>query len=89
MMESARLFCQSKSDDRCCIGNGPGRKLLMLFMKDPRKLLCGQLLIQIDFEDPENKAFWSVTVYDKKGFRFIDLANSLSSHTTQMNEDGT
>ncbi len=40
------------------------------------------------FEDPENKAFWSVTVYDKNGFMFNDLAN-YSSNTATANEDGT
>ncbi|TRX54943.1 DUF1214 domain-containing protein [Thalassomonas sp. M1454] len=43
---------------------------------------------QMTFEDPENKAFWSVTVYNKKGFMFGDLAN-LSSNTAKVNKDGT
>lgn len=43
---------------------------------------------QMTFEDPKNKAFWSVTVYDKKGFMFNDLAN-LSSNTAKQNKDGT
>jgi len=43
---------------------------------------------QATFEDPKNKAFWSFTVYDKKGFMFNDLA-SLNSHTAKVNEDGT
>ena len=43
---------------------------------------------QITFEDPKNKAFWSVTVYNKKGFMFNDLAN-ISSNTAKVNEDGT
>ncbi|WOH38642.1 DUF1254 domain-containing protein [Thalassotalea fonticola] len=43
---------------------------------------------QATFEDPKNKAFWSITVYDKNGFMFNDLAN-LSSNTAKPNKDGT
>jgi hypothetical protein len=43
---------------------------------------------QATFEDPKDKAFWSFTVYDKKGFMFNDLAN-LSSMTAKPNKDGT
>jgi len=43
---------------------------------------------QLTFEDPKNKAFWSITVYDEKGFMFNDLAN-YSSNTAKANEDGT
>jgi len=43
---------------------------------------------QLTFEDPENLAFWSITVYNKKGFVFNDLAN-FSSNTAKANDDGT
>ena len=43
---------------------------------------------QLIFEDPQNEAFWSITVYDKKGFMFNDLAN-YSSNNAQANDDGT
>jgi hypothetical protein len=43
---------------------------------------------QLTFEDPKNKAFWSITVYDAKGFMFNDLAN-FSSNTAKANDDGT
>ena len=43
---------------------------------------------ELTFDDPENKAFWSITVYDKNGFMFDDLAN-FSSNTAKPNEDGT
>lgn len=43
---------------------------------------------QATFEDPENKAFWSFTVYDKKGFMFNDLAH-VSSNTATANKDGS
>lgn len=43
---------------------------------------------QATVEDPENKAFWSITVYDKKGFMFNDCT-SFSSNTAKVNKDGT
>lgn len=43
---------------------------------------------QATFEDPEDKAFWSFTVYNKAGFMFNDVAN-VSSNTATANEDGT
>lgn len=43
---------------------------------------------ELNFEDPGNAGFWSVTVYDKYGFMFKDLAN-YSSNTAARNEDGT
>lgn len=43
---------------------------------------------QMTFEDPKNKAFWSVTVYNKKGFMFGELAN-INSKTAKVNKDGT
>jgi hypothetical protein len=43
---------------------------------------------QLTFEDPENSAFWSITVYNKNGFMFNDLAN-FSSNTAERNADGT
>ena len=43
---------------------------------------------QVTFKDPENKAFWSITVYNKSGFMFNDVAN-ISSNTAAANEDGT
>ncbi|WP_068544380.1 DUF1254 domain-containing protein [Thalassotalea crassostreae] len=43
---------------------------------------------QATFADPENQAFWSITVYDKKGFMFNDVAH-VSSNTATLNKDGT
>lgn len=43
---------------------------------------------QATFKDPKNKAFWSITVYNKAGFMFNDLAN-ISSNTAEVNKDGT
>lgn len=43
---------------------------------------------QATFEDPQDQAFWSVTVYNKQGFMFNDVAN-ISSNTAERNADGT
>ena len=40
------------------------------------------------FEDPDNGAFWSFTVYDETGFMFDDVAH-MSSDIATPNEDGT
>jgi hypothetical protein len=43
---------------------------------------------QLTFEDPKNRDFWSVTVYNKQGFMFNDIANK-NSYKTKPNADGT
>ena len=43
---------------------------------------------EMSFDDPENAAFPSITVYDRAGFMFNDVAN-VSSDTAKRNEDGT
>jgi len=41
------------------------------------------------FQDPENTGgFWSITVYDKEGFMFNEIAN-INSERAVKNEDGT
>ena len=40
------------------------------------------------FEDPDNGAFWSFTVYDENGFMFDDVAH-MSSDIATANADGT
>ena len=40
------------------------------------------------FEDPDNAAFWSFTVYDENGFMFDDVAH-MSSDIATANDDGT
>lgn len=43
---------------------------------------------QMTFEDPENRDFWSVTVYNDAGFMFDDDAN-MNSYGATPNDDGT
>jgi hypothetical protein len=40
------------------------------------------------FEDPDNGAFWSFTIYDQNGFMFDDVAH-MSSDIATANDDGT
>ena len=40
------------------------------------------------FDDPDNGAFWSFTVYDQNGFMFDDVAH-MSSDIAAANADGT
>ena len=43
---------------------------------------------QLTFEDPKNKHFWSITVYNKAGFMFSDTAN-VNSYHAKANANGT
>jgi hypothetical protein len=43
---------------------------------------------QLNFEDPKNRDFWSITVYNKQGFMFNDIAN-VNSYKAKPNKDGT
>ena len=84
--ESAELFTQEKYEVGAAVGWGGAQ------WKDNVYELSGNYdantCYQMTFEDPDNLAFWSITVYDKKGFMFNDLAN-YSSNTATANADGT
>jgi hypothetical protein len=43
---------------------------------------------QLTFDDPKNKHFWSITVYNKEGFMFNDVAN-VNSYKAKPNADGS
>lgn len=83
---SKELFDKKKYSVGAAIGWG-GAQLVDNVYEVSGNYPAGQCH-QATFEDPENKAFWSITVYDKKGFMFNDLAN-LSSNTATPNKDGT
>jgi len=84
--ESGTFFNDEKHQIGAAIGWGAGQMIDNIYEKSRNYSVDS--CYQLTFEDPQNKAFWSITVYDKKGFMFNDLAN-FSSHTAQMNEDGT
>lgn len=84
--ESNQLFTEEKYQVGAAVGWGGAQ------MKDNIYEISGNYstdkCYQMTFDDPKNGAFWSITVYDEKGFMFNDLAN-YSSNTAQANEDGT
>lgn len=43
---------------------------------------------QMTFDDPKNRDFWSITVYNKQGFMFDDNANT-NSYMATPNKNGT
>ncbi|MEZ9903196.1 DUF1214 domain-containing protein, partial [Vibrio breoganii] len=84
--ESKELFTEEKYAVGAAIGWGGAQ------MKDNIYEVSGNYPAnqchQATFEDPANQAFWSITVYDKAGFMFNDVAN-LSSNTAKPNADGS
>jgi len=84
--ESEKLFTQEKYEIGAAVGWGGAQ------WKDNIYELSGNYTAdtchKMTFEDPGNDAFWSITVYNKKGFMFNDLAN-YSSNTATANTDGT
>lgn len=84
--ESKKLFTKEKYEVGSAIGWGGAQ------VKDNIYETSGNYPTgtchQATFKDPKNKAFWSITVYNKAGFMFNDLAN-ISSNTATPNADGT
>jgi len=84
--ESSKMFTDEKYQLGAALGWG-GAQMIDNIYEISGNYATGSCY-QLTFEDPENMAFWSITVYDKKGFMFNDLAN-FSSNTAQVNDDGT
>lgn len=84
--ESDKDFTEEKYQVGAAVGWGGAQMIDNIY--EPTGNLPTDKCYQLTFEDPKNRAFWSVTVYDKNGFMFNDLAN-YSSNTAQPNEDGT
>ncbi|KZY62218.1 hypothetical protein A3742_11210 [Oleiphilus sp. HI0071] len=84
--ESNKKFTQEKYEVGAAIGWGGAQEIDNIYEVSGN--YPSDTCHQATFEDPKNKAFWSVTVYDKAGFMFNDLAN-LSSNTAKPNKDGT
>ncbi|WP_299573788.1 DUF1254 domain-containing protein [uncultured Shewanella sp.] len=84
--ESNQIFTQEKYEVGAAIGWGGAQA------KDNIYEVSGnfptQTCHQATFADPNNRAFWSITVYNKSGFMFNDVAN-VSSNTAKVNSDGT
>jgi hypothetical protein len=84
--ESNKLFTQEKYELGAAVGWGGAQIVDNIYE------ISGNFPVDIchqtTFKDPKNKAFWSITVYNKAGFMFNDLAN-LSSNNATPNADGT
>lgn len=83
---SDELFTQEKYEIGAALGWGGAQMIDNIYELSSN--YSTDHCYQLTFEDPKNNAFWSITVYDKKGFMFNDLAN-FSSNTAQANTDGT
>ena len=83
---SNELFTQEKYELGAALGWGGAQMVDNIYELSGN--YSADRCYQMTFEDPKNLAFWSITVYDKNGFMFNDLAN-YSSNTAQANADGT
>ena len=84
--ESDKLFTQEKYEVGAAIGWGGAQDIDNIYEVSGN--FPADTCHQATFQDPKNRAFWSITVYNKAGFMFNDLAN-LSSNTAAPNADGT
>ncbi|MCX2980239.1 DUF1254 domain-containing protein [Halieaceae bacterium IMCC14734] len=83
---SDALFTQEKYEVGAAIGWGGAQQIDNIYEVSGN--YPANICHQSTFTDPKNRAFWSITVYNKAGFMFNDLAN-LSSNTATPNADGT
>lgn len=84
--DSSKLFTQEKYELGAALGWGGAQMVDNIYELSGN--YAADRCYQLTFEDPKNLAFWSITVYNKKGFMFNDLAN-FSSNTAEANDDGT
>ncbi len=83
---SNKLFTQEKYEVCSAIGWGGAQMVDNIY--EVSGSYPADVCHQATFEDPENKAFWSITVYNAAGFMFGDVAN-VSSDTATPNADRT
>lgn len=83
---SNELFTQEKYETGAAVGWGGAQMIDNVY--ELSGSYPSDVCHQATFEDPENAAFWSFTVYNEAGFMFNDVAN-MSSDTATPNEDGT
>ncbi len=84
--ESGKEFTDEKYQVGAAIGWGGAQMIDNIY--ELSRNYTTDSCYQLTFEDPKNIAFWSITVYNEKGFMFNDLAN-YSSNNAEINEDGT
>ena len=83
---SSEIFTQEKYEVGAAVGWGGAQAIDNIYELSPD--YSTNTCYQNTFQDPKDKAFWSITVYNKAGFMFNDRAN-LSSNTATPNDDGT
>lgn len=83
---SDKLFTQEKYEVGAAIGWGGAQQVDNIYEVSGN--YPASICHQATFKDPKNKAFWSITVYNKSGFMFDDFAN-LSSNTATPSKDHT
>ena len=84
--DSNKLFTQEKYEVCAAIGWGGAQMIDNIY--EASVDYPADVCHQATFENPKNEAFWSITVYDKLGFMFNDVANKNSSSAVP-NADGT
>ena len=84
--ETRGLYTPEKNQVAAAIGWGGALAKDNIYETSPGFPATG--CYQLTFEDPNNKHFWSITVYNKAGFMFSDTAN-VNSYHAKANADGT
>ena len=84
--ESRGLYVPEKNQVAAAIGWGGALAKDNIYETSPNFKASG--CYQLSFDDPKNKHFWSITVYNRKGFMFNDIAN-INSYKAIANKDGT
>jgi hypothetical protein len=84
--ESRGIYTPEKNQVAAAVGWGGSLAKDNIYETSPNFPANG--CYQLTFDDPKNKHFWSITVYNKAGFMFNDIANA-NSYKAKPNEDGT
>ena len=84
--ESRGVYMPKKNQVAAAVGWGGALAKDNIYETSPNYPATG--CYQVKFDDPNNKYFWSITVYNKKGFMFNDVAHA-NSYKAKPNSDGT
>ena len=84
--ETRGIYSPEKNQVAAAIGWGGALAKDNIYETSPSFPATG--CYQLTFEDPKNKHFWSITVYNKAGFMFSDTAN-VNSYHAKAHADGT
>ncbi len=83
---SRAIYTPEKNQIAAAIGWGGAQAVDNIYETSPNFPAEG--CYDLTFEDPGNRYFWSITVYNKAGFMFDDKAN-VNSYGAKANPDGT